>query len=927
MNPDWKQIVRERLAILRLPPEREIEIVEEVALHLEAIYDDALLDGLSEAEAQTRAVQSYDWRLLECELSRVERPWQPPAATLEWLERKGGMRMESCWQDLRFGVRMLVKQPGFTLIAVLTLALGIGANGVIFSLVQASLLRPLPGVATDGLLYVFSGNPNAPYNNSSYPDYAEFRDRNQAFSGLAAYGGITASLGAEERTELVTGGIVSGNYFDVLGVNAAVGRTLTTADDQAPGAHPVAVISHRLWQRSFGGNANVIGQPVRLNGQSFTVIGVLPAVYKSVLPGRLDDLYVPLMMQPVMRPPRGGYSGEMNSDLLKVRGNRWLTMIGRLKSGVTLEQARASLTPITEQQARDFPNTNSNRIATLTRASEGDPENRGLLKRVAALLLSIVGIVLLIACANVANLLLVRASARRKEIAIRLALGAGRLRLVRQLLTESVLLAVAGGVIGMLLAVWGVEVLKAAPPPPGVLPLTPDFAFDGRVLMFTFALSLLTGVVFGLAPAWQSTRANLVAALKDETQTLDQKRRRGNLRNALVVAQVALSLLLLIGAGLFLRSLWRAQAITPGFDAAQVLTAPLSINLLRFTREQGRQFYQQAAERVAALPGVQSVSLTRILPLAGNASVRGLMIEGRTGPRDNFRSEGGGANVNSADTLSVSVIGQNFFPTMGIALRNGRDFSATDTADSPPVVIVNETFAARHFPNEEALGKRLSLNGDKGPWRTIIGIARDSKYATLGEAATPYGYLPLAQNHETGMTLLVRTAGNPAALTTQVRQTLQSLETNLPLANVQPLAEVLGNSLYAARMGAMLVGVFGVLALLLAVVGLYGVMSFVVARRTREIGIRMALGARGADVVRLLLREGMTLVALGCAIGLASAWLLARLLSSFLYNLSATDPLTFGGVALLLASVALLACWIPARRATKVDPLIALRSE
>jgi predicted permease len=835
--------------------------------------------------------------------------------------------MQTLWQDLRYGARMLVKQPGFTLIAVITLALGIGANTVIFSLVQASLLRPLPGVVTDNLLYVFSGNPGAPYNYSSYPDYTKFRDRNQVFSGLAAFGGITASLGADELSELATGGIVSGNYFDVLGVGAAVGRTLTPADDQAPGAHPVAVISHGLWQQRFGGDANIVGRQVRLNGQSFSIIGVLPAAFKSAIPGRTDQLYVPLMMQAMMRPPRGGYSGEMNPDLLNVRGNRWLTMIGRLQSGLTLPQAQAALAPITEQQARDFPNTNSNRIVTLTRASEGDPENRGLLTRVATLLLSVVGIVLLIACANVANLLLVRASARRRETALRLALGAGRFRLVRQLLTESVLLAALGGALGMLLAVWGIEVLKASPPPPGVLPMTPDFAFDGRVLGFTLALSLLTGVVFGLAPAWQSTRANLVAALKDDAFVAEQKQRRWNLRNGLVVAQVALSLLLLIGAGLFLRSLWSAQSIAPGFDAARVLTASLNINLLRYTREQGRQFYQQAVERVAALPGVQRVSLTRIVPLSGGASVRGLLIEGHGGTDNNLRSEGQGAATNAANTLSVTVIGQNFFPTMGIALRAGRDFSAADTADSPSVIIVNESFAARHFPNEEALGKRLSVNGAQGPWRTIIGVARDSKYATLGEAATPYGYLPLAQNHETGMTLLVRTSGNPATLTTQVRQTLQALEPNLPLANAQPLAEVLGNALYAARMGAALVGVFGLLALLLAVVGLYGVMSFVVARRTREIGIRMALGARGADVVRLLLREGLTLVLLGCAIGLTGAWLLARLLSGFLYDLSATDPLTFGGVALLLASVAMIACWIPARRATQVNPMIALRCD
>ncbi|HEX5708964.1 MAG TPA: ABC transporter permease [Pyrinomonadaceae bacterium] len=889
----------------------ERELAEELESHLQMHIEDNLRAGMTPEEARRDAL---------IRLGGVE-------PTKERYRRQRGLPMlETFLQDLRYGARMLARKPGFTAVAVLTLALGIGANTAVFSLVNATLLRRLPVNDPEALVYVYSGQPNSLYSTASYPDYAELRDRSEVFAGLAARGGITASLGGDDQTELAVGQIVSGNFFDVLGVRAALGRTITTADDQTPGAHPVAVISHGLWQRRFGGDASVVGREISVNGHSFTIVGVLPAEFRSLEQGRTDDLYVPMMMQAVARPPRGGYSGEMNPDLLQVRGNRWLWLIGRLKPGVTKEQAAAALAPVTQQQAELYPDTNRGRVSTLTRVVDGDPQERGSLLSVAGLLASVVGIVLLIACANVANLLLVRASARRKEIAVRLALGAGRGRLIRQLLTESLLLSTLGGVAGLALGWWAVDLLRAAPPPPGLLPVSLDFTLDWRVLVFTLGLSVLTGLVFGLAPALQASRPDLIPTLKNDSSAHDQKHRRLNLRNALVVTQVALSLILLVGAGLFLRSLWRAQAIETGFDESRLLAAQLNINLLRYTRVQGREFYRQAVERVEGLPGVESATVARIVPLSGGSSVRGLIIEGRGGA-DDFRSENAGGGGAGLDTLSVSVVGPKYFQTVGVNLLKGRGFGETDKEESPPVVIVNETFAARHFGGEDVLGKRLSVNGPNGPWREIVGVARDSKYVTLGEAPTPYAYLPLAQNHETGMTLLVRTKNEPADLAPAVRQAVESLDRNLPVTNVRPMTEMIGNSLYAARMGAALVGVFGLLALVLAGVGLYGVMSYAVSQRSREIGIRMALGAQGRDVLRLVLGEGMMLAALGAVLGLAGAAAASRLLGSFLYGISTTDAAAFVVSALVLSLVALVANLIPARRATRVDPMVALRYE
>ncbi len=829
------------------------------------------------------------------------------------------------FQDIRFAVRGLLKRPGFTVITVLTLALGIGANTAIFSVVNATLMRTPPVSDPERLVFVFNGPAGSVF---SYPDYVAVRDQNNVLDGLIAWGGITASLNSNDQTDLVTGAIVTGNFFDVLGVRAQMGRVMTTEDDKIPGAHPVTVISQGLWQGRFAADPNIIGRQLLLNGNTFTVIGVLPKGFDGLQLGVTRDLYVPMMMQATMRPPRAGFSGEMNPDLLQARTNRWLYSVGRLKDGVSEAQAQGSLALITKQLEVAYPQQSSGRGITISPLSASeDPSGRQQLSSVARLLMGVVGIVLLIACANVANLLLARSSARTKEIAVRLAIGATRWRIVRQLLTEGVLLATLGGAAGLLLAWWTARTISAAPPPTNALPITPQFSIDLRVLLFTLGLSLLAGIVFGLAPALRASKPALIPALKDDAAVFFERTRMFTLRNLLVVTQVALSVVLLIAAGLFLRSLWQAQTIDPGFDAEKIVGLPLNINLLRYTKAQGREFYREVTERVEAIPGVESASVARIAAVSGNSSVRSLLIEGRAGSDNQFRSDNSGPAAENNESVSANVIGPKYFQTMGIGFMQGRDFNAQDTEDHPPVVIVNEAFVQRHFPNEDALGKRLSFNGPKGPWREIVGVVRTSKYRSLGEAPTPVAYLALQQNHETGMVLHVRTRVDPSSVAGAIRNEVQSLERNLPLGTPELMSERVTNSLYAARMGAILLAVFGGLALLLASIGLYGVMSFAVARRTRELGIRVALGAQPGDVFRLVLMQGMTLVIAGLVLGIGVALAVTRLLASFLYGVSTMDALTFTAIPALLTLVALLACYLPARRATKVEPLIALRYE
>jgi len=921
--PDWKGEIEARLAGLRLSPSREAEIVEELEVHLEDRHRELLAAGVAPDEARQQALlELREDGLLARGIAPLRQARSPePIAP----GAPGSGLFGDLLQDLRYGVRMLRRQKSFALAAVSTLALGIGANSTIFSMVNATLLQRLPVVASERLVYVSKGGSGSVF---SYPEYAELRDGGrQILDGLIAWGGITASLNADGQTDLTGGAIVSGNYFEVLGVSAQLGRVLTSADDVTPGAHPVAVVSHGLWQRRFGGRPDIVGHQVLLNGHAFTVVGVAPRRFGGAQLGAPRDLYVPMMMQAVMRPPRAGYSGEMNPDLLKTRTNRWLFALGRMKPGVTRQQVEASLSTLATAIERATRSDAPPQPIAAVAVDDGMPGQRAQLLPVAKLLMSVTGAVLLIACANVANLLLSRATARRREIAVRLAIGASRARLVRQLLTESVLLASLGGALGLALAWSALNAFRAAPPPGG-LPVTLDFAIDLRVLAFSFGLAFGTGILFGLLPALRASRADLVPALKDESFVPDERARRFGLKQALVVGEVAVSLALLVAAALFLRSLQQANATSPGFDSARLLNAPLSVNLLRYTRAQGREFYSQAVARVQALPGVERASVARIAVLGGGGSVRSLQIEGREGSREQFRSDGGGVSAaRSRDSVSSNVVGPGYFQTLGIGLARGRDFQPLDSQTSPPVVIVNRAFVAMHFPAEEALGKRVSVNGPQGPWREIVGVVSDTKYLTLGEESTPLVYLPLAQNHETGVTLHVRTSVDPAALIAPVRRELQALEPNLPVPNIQTMRETIGTSLYAARMGALLLTAFGALAMLLAAIGVYGVLAFAVSRRTRELGVRMALGASASDVFALVLREGMLLVALGIAIGLAAAAVGARSLASFLYGVSTNDAAAFLSVPLVLACVALLACYFPARRAMRVDPMVALRSQ
>jgi putative ABC transport system permease protein len=837
-----------------------------------------------------------------------------------WLQPK---RLEDeMFQDLRYGARVLAQGRGFTVAAVLCLALGIGANTAIFSLASAVLWRPLPVERPGQLVEIIRGD-GMTEKSLSHPDYLAISERNDTLAGLAISSLTEFSFGHGKQSQMVAGELVSGNYFDVLGVRPVLGRAFLPEEDRTPGTHPVVVVSHDFWQSQLGGDPQLVGKTVRLDNQQYTVVGIAPSGFRGTEAPFGPVVWIPVMMTEATMTVR-----QMTPPL-KDRGHEFAA-IGRLKPGVSLEQAQAQLETLNRQLELADPlpeartRANADRSLKLVRLRGLIVYLQPMARKATALLSAVVGLVLLIACANVANLLLARASARRKEIAVRLALGAGRMRLIRQLLTESFLLALLGAVAGLLIAFWINRALMALEPPvPASWNFQIDLRLDAQALGFTVLLTFVTALLFGLAPALQASKPDLVPALKDAAPALARGLRYLrwlSLRNALVVAQVAVSLVLLIGAGLFLRSLQHVRRLDLGFKTENRLALTLDPAKQGDDLAKTREFVAQAVERLNAAPGVERVSAANFLPLGLSRLGAQIEVEGRPTP------------PNARPTFGTDqVVGLDYLRTMGTRLVRGRDFTARDNAGAPRVAMINEWMARRLFPNEDPLGKRLRIGAPSAPLSDaplceIVGVAEDVNF-NLGERSGPVVYRPLAQHAFHSITLIVHTRGDPKAQIAAVRSAVQAIDDNLPAQEIKTLEEIVGLQFWPARMLAGLLAALGSVGLLLASVGVYGVMSYAVAQRTREIGVRMALGAQSRDVVKLIVRQGVGLTLAGAAIGLALSFAATRLVASMLYGVEATDPLTFIFVSSFLLGVAVVACYLPARRGTKVDPILALRSE
>jgi macrolide transport system ATP-binding/permease protein len=814
--------------------------------------------------------------------------------------------METFFQDLRFGFRRLIKTPGFSVIAVLSLALGIGANTAIFSLVNLILFRPLPVANPQEVFSVSPVGKDGALAAFSYPNYIDFRDRNEVLSGLLVSRFVVVSMSRNGNNEKVWGNLVSGNYFDVLGVKPALGRSFLPEEDKTRLSHPVVVISHSLWQTRFGGDPSVVDKDVLINGMKFKVIGVAPAGFKGAEVIYTPDIYAPFATQKWIEP---------ESDYLDKRDESNMFAVGRLKPGVSVAQAEASLNLLAAQLAKDFPNENEGMMIQVIPPGFVVPQFRNTMLAVSAALMGLVALVLLIACTNLANLLLARASERGKEIAIRLSIGAGRARIVRQLLTESVMLAVAGGLVGVALARWIIDSIMALKPPIAI-PITLELHVDWRVLVFSMIVSVITGILFGLVPALQATKPDLIPALKDAASQSGV--RRSLLRNGLVVAQIAVSLLLLIAAGLTLRALQRLRAMNPGFNPENVLMMNFDLKLQGYQTDDGAQLRKQLLNRVESLPGAKSASIAGFLPLSMSYSGTAILIEGKQQER----------GVNAPSAMQAGV-GLKYFETIGTPLVAGRDLTEQDQEGKTRSAVVNETFVRKFFPDanpiENALGKQFRTSPDERPWQ-IAGVAKDGKYFTIDEDPEAFVWFPigdrLSYNH-----LLVRTSAKPETLIGAIRAEFRNLDPNLPVTDVKTMTEHMSLSLFPARAFASLLSAFGLLALTLAAIGIFGVMSYAVSQRTREIGVRMALGAGAKDIFKLVIGRGLSLTLIGVVVGLALAVVGTRFLSSLLYNVSAVDPLAFVGVTLLLVAVAFLACYFPARKAMKTDPMVALRHD
>jgi putative ABC transport system permease protein len=801
--------------------------------------------------------------------------------------------MSTLLRDLRHGVRTLLKQPGFTAIAVLTLALGIGANTAIFSVVNAVLIRPLPYKNPDQLIAVYEKRPALGRERGfvSPPDFIDWRAQNTVFENIAAYTSWTANRTDGDEPERIVGTLASAELFPTLGISASLGRTFSTDEDR-PNANRVVVLSHRLWQRRFASDASIIGKPVMLNGNSHVVIGVMPRSFE--FPDKQTELWAPLALDPADTGNRGLHS---------------LNVVARLNDGVALPAARAEMAMISDRLAQQHA-VNTGHSANLFPLYA---EVVGPVRPALIVLFSAVGVVLLIACVNVANLLLVRGAGRQKEIAIRSALGASRSRIVSQLLAESILLATLGGALGLLLAVWGTDLLIAISP--ADTPRLNEIKADRSVLGFTILASLLPGIVFGLLPALRLSRPDIMHGLKEGGRTGMSDASSSRVRNSLVVSEVALALVLLVGAGLLLKSFVRLREINPGLNPTGVLTAQVWLPRAKYREpQQQAAFTKEILQKLQALPGVKSAGAVADLPLSGPGASRYFAIEGAPPTRP---GEGRNASFNLATP--------DYFQTLGIPLIRGRNLDARDIQGAPEVAVINEAMARRFFPDEEALGKRIRIA--EQPWRTIVGVIGSVRRSGLETEAMPEMYYPLLQEPLPFMALLVKTTRDPRTLTADLRNAVRAVDRDQPVFEVKTMDDVVKGSMSSRRLTMVLLASFATMAIVLAAIGIYGVISYLVTQRTHEIGVRMALGAQRGDVLRLILGHGMVLAAVGIALGVMLSLGLTRLLSGFLFGVSSTDPWIFLAVSILLAAVALLAGYIPGRRATKVDPMVALRAE
>lgn len=832
--------------------------------------------------------------------------------------------MDILVQDVRYGFKQLWKSKGVTIVAIVSLAVGIGANSVIFSVVNSFLLRPRAVSAPEQLVQIYTGDRDQPYQTSSYPTYQDFRDRNEVFSGLAAYGVEQFKLDDGNQVEQVWGEFVTGNYFDVLGVSPVKGRTFLPEEDAVPRRNPVVVIGHSLWQRRFHSDPGLVGKTIGINNQPLTVIGIAPPKYNGMFGGLAAEVWVPLMMTPLVDQRRS--EGALTS-----RGNRWLTFVGRLKPDTTIAQARARFDLITREMREAHPEEwrTPRRELTAYVMSESEtrvhPGAREMVWAITAALFVTVNLVLLIACINLASMLLARAVGRRNEIAVRLALGARRSRIIRQLLTESVLLALVAGAAGLLLAVWLLDLaITFMPALPEGIRVAVDLRLDWRVLVYTISFATVTGLLFGLVPALHSSKAEVATVLKDDTSLFSGRYRKSRIRMSLVVAQVALSLLLLVGAGLVWRSLEKIRPTRVGFATDNILLAPVTLDEVRYDRAKTQEFYRDLSERVAALPGVQAVSLVNEIPggILGGAR-RSTDIEG-------YKRQPG-----ESSEIDAALAGPRYFTNMKVPFLQGRDFDERDRDGAPCVAIVNEAFTTTYFGGVSPLGKHLSRYTGRAEEKEqceIVGVIRDNAWQVMHEPR-PFYAMALQQTAQRRAILMVDAAVDAESLAAPVRQVIRDLDRTIPVADVQTLPQFFSFMLYPFRILGGVMAACGLMVLLLASIGIYGVVSYSVAQRTREVGIRIALGASQMDILKLIVRQAMLLVLVGLSVGLVLAFVLMRVVASvaeeaqILFGISTTDSLTFAAVTILLALVALLACYLPALRATRVDPVVALRYE